>query len=248
MLSYLSCLTKPYTNSKNYNSPLQAHCCGILKHDKRVYLKASLTIEAALGLPLILFSMIILMMPLRMMNADMQMQAAAEATVVDVSKYMFTVSELQKEPDSENATEVPEILSDTALGAFAEARARKELSDKKIKTVNFLGSEFMRENDMIVVRLDYEYELPFQVFHLDSITQETVAARRAWTGRNGSSGEAASDEAGEDDEMVYVTANGRREGIYHTSPNCFTITKTCEYVHKSELPGFRCCEHCKKEK
>lgn len=247
MLSYLSCLTKPYTNSKNFNTPLQAHCRGNLKQDKRVYLKASLTIESALGLPLILFSMIILMMPLRMMNADMQMQAAAEAVVTDVSKYMFAVNELQMERD-ENISEVSGIASGAALGAFVEARARKELSDRKIKTVNFLGSEFMRENDMIVVRLDYEYELPFQVFHLGSITQETVAARRAWTGKDGSSGSITADGPGEDDEMVYVTANGRKEGIYHTSPKCFTITKTCECVPRSELPGFRCCKHCEEVK
>ena len=102
MLSYLSHL-KLNTLFQNNNTPLQAHKRGNSEKDKRVYLKASLTVEAALGLPLILFAMVVLLMPLRIMNADMRMQAAAEAVVIDVSKYQYTVKELKKY-EKENVT------------------------------------------------------------------------------------------------------------------------------------------------
>ena len=264
MLSYLSHL-KPNIVFQTDNTPLQAHKCGNSKNDKRVYTKASLTIEAALGLPLILFAMVILLMPIRIMNADMRMQAAAEAVVIDVCKYQYTVNELKKninvndtsdmETEAEetydsNIEDCKSITSDSALGAYAALRAVKEVDDEKLNIVSFTGSKFMRENDMIVVRLDYEYELPFPVLHLGSLTQEVVASRRAWTGQDGSGGPSGASEE-EDDEIVYIGKNPTR---YHLSPTCHYLSndystavvgddgrasgrKPCDRCGRSAVPG-----------
>lgn len=230
MLSYLSLFTKLNTKFQKTSTPLQAHVCGIIEKDKRVCLNASLTIEAALGLPLILFSMIILMIPLRIMDADRQMQIAAESVVTDVSRYMYTVNEIregkQEDRDGE-ADEYMNLATDAALGAFAAARAGQQVEDRGLNIINFLDSEFMRENDMIVVKLDYEYKLPFPVLRLGTITQETVAARRAWTGKDGSGGSHAGDAEAEDDEIVYIGKNPTR---YHLSPSCHYLSNSWSTV------------------
>ena len=255
MLSYLSHL-KPNTLFQNNNTPLQAHKRGNSEKDKRVYLKASLTVEAALGLPLILFAMVVLLMPVRIMNADMRMQAAAEAVVIDASKYQYTVKELKKyenenatsnaaaeEEHNSNAEECKSITSDAALGAYAALRAVKEVDDERLNIISFTGSRFMREDDMIVVRLDYEYQLPFPVLHLGSITQEAVASRRAWTGKDGSDGATGISES-EDDEIVYIGKNPTR---YHLSPTCHYLSNNYNTVtvgSDGRASGRKPCDRC----
>ncbi|MDO4938895.1 MAG: hypothetical protein Q4E54_02925 [Lachnospiraceae bacterium] len=256
MLSYLS-LSKPNTKNPKNSMPLQALNSGNPNTDKRAYLKASLTIEAALGLPLILFSMIILMFPLRIMDADRKMQMAAESVAIDVSKYMFTVNEIkedqsQKKTDAEsedtkvdeNIYEYMSIGTDAALGAFAARRAEDEVDDAGMKIVNFLGSEMMRENDMIVVKLDYEYELPFRVLRLGSLTQEAVASRRAWTGKKGSSSGSGENTGDEEDEIVYIGKNSTR---YHLSPSCHYLSNSWSETvvgDDGRASGLKPCDRC----
>lgn len=260
MLSYLS-LLKPNNTNPKYSMPLQAQKCGNLKKDKRVCLKASLTIEAALGLPLILFSMIVLLFPLRIMDADRKMQMAAESVTIDVSKYMYTINEINKERESdkkgtdaededstidEDIYEYMKIGTDAALGAFAAKRATDEVDDAGMNIINFLGSEFMRENDMIVVKLDYEYKLPFPVLRLGTLTQEVVASRRAWTGKKGSSAGASTGAEDEDDEIVYIGKNSTR---YHMSPTCHYLSNSWSQVtvgSDGKAGGRKPCDRCGK--
>lgn len=223
MLSYLS---EKIIKKSISNKPLQVLFSGYIYKGKRAHLKASLTIEAAIGFPLILFSMIVLMIPLRMMDADRQMQLAAEAVAADVSKYMYGINELEHGRNVNvegEAGDFMNIKNDVALGAFAAARTKEKVTDNALSIVNFMGSEFMRDNDVITVRLEYSYKLPFSVLGLGTLTQETVASRRAWTGRDGSSGAVTAGEPDEGDEWVYIGRNSTR---YHLSASCHYLSNS----------------------
>lgn len=248
MLSYLSekIIMKPVSFNK---TPLQVLFQGYVSKGKRVYLRASLTIEAAIGLPLILFSMVALMMPLRIMDADRQMQLAAEAVASDVSKYMYTINEIEHGRNANTEGEASDymgIRNDVALGTFAAAKAKEEVTDSGMTIINFMGSECMRENDIITVRLEYSYKLPFSVLGLGTLTQETVASRRAWTGKNGSSGAVTVGELEEGDEWVYIGKNSTR---YHLSANCHYLSNswsTAVVGNDGKASGKKPCDRCGK--
>ena len=244
MLSYLS---KKIIMKSISNKPLRVPFHSYVFKGKRVHLRASLTIEAALGLPLILFSMVVLMMPLRIMDADRQMQLAAEAVASDVSKYMYTANEIEHGRNASTEGEAYDFLNiknDVALGTFAAVRAKEEATDKALSIVNFMGSEFMHEDDMITVKLEYSYKLPFAVLGLGTLTQETVASRRAWTGRDGSGGAVTSGELEEGDEWVYIGRNSTR---YHLSASCHYLSNswsTSVVGNDGRASGKKPCDRC----
>ncbi len=260
MSSYLSETIKSY-DSKNKKT-LQVCPLDIYHSDGRACLKASLTVEAALVLPLMLFCMILLLMPLHMMNADRKVQKICEDVAGDVSKYMYTINEYNRgntgnrgyssgtdqsgkgvqqgaegshggAAGSDNILSMYKDIGDgPSLGAFAAARIKSGIDDGRLKIVNVLNSDIDSRDDMITIRIDYAYKLPFKVFDLGFLQQEAVASRRAWVGASGSTkteGGTAEDGT-EEDEWVYIGKNPTR---YH-------LTSTCHYLYndwKSAVVG-----------
>jgi len=247
MPSYLNRIKSKTTNLKNAKT-LQVRHSDNPYPDKRVCLKASLTVEAALVLPLILFCIILLMMPLHMMNADRKVQKVCEDVASDVSKYLYTVNELNKgtlnSSSSENDSRIStymDIADGPALGAFAAARIKSEVDDQRLKIVNVLNSDLDSRDDMVTVRIDYAYKLPFNVFDMGFLQQEVTASRRAWVGADGSM-----DRGGEavDEEWVYIGKNPTR---YHLSATChylYNDWKRAIVVASGKADGKAPCDIC----
>jgi len=249
MSSYLSKI-KSHVNKKK--ASLQVRSCDNNQNGKGTCLKASLTLEAALVLPLILFCMILLMMPLQMMNADRKVQAVCEDVASDVSKYLYTVNEIKRGrlgsdgssgsrgSDSRLST-IMEIADGPALGAYAAMRIKSEVADDRLKIVNLLNSELDSRDDMVTVRIEYAYKLPFKVFDLGFLQQEVTASRRAWVGADGSADEGAEVA---DDEWVYIGKNATR---YHLSASChylYNDWKRAVVGANGKAAGKRPCEIC----
>ncbi len=210
---------------------------------QRVYLgslRASLTIEAALSLPLILFAMLILMMPLGVINTTRQMQAVAENVCRDASRYAYAFKLLDNNSEDIRSDsldnkddEIKSAISGTALGTYAASKARSIADENKLRNISGIKSDFMSDGETITIVLDYSYKLPFSVFGLSDIKQSVTASRRAWIGRDGgldgTNGE-------EDDEIVYI---GKTSTRYHLSPTCHYIYNDMKKVSLASIDALR---------
>ena len=193
---------------------------------KRALLKASVSIEAALTLPVVLLSLAILIQPITVMNTSRKMQTVCEDICKEVcsSVNVFTKndeSDNGKTAEDESGSEelgklAIDAFTSVALGKYAKEKALTEINDARIDNVNFMGTQFMLGDDIVTVELEYSYDLPFlELFGLDEITQTVTASRRAWLGKEGSGG--SEDGLEGDDEWVYIAKHGIR---YHKSPEC----------------------------
>ena len=223
-------------------------------------LAASLTVEAALVLPLFLFAMYLLILPLRMMDTAREMQQVCESVCQDTVQLLYLRSLTKKDgPDAggtdgtgEDGTtkDSPADIGDTvtdlrldgaltgnAVGMAAAAQARARVKDDYVIHLLSLRSSILGDGETVRLTLDYDYRLPFSVFGLGSIHQSVTAVRRAWTGRTEGGMTSASGGSGtEDSETVYVGKNSTR---YHSSPSCHYLSNDLTAVSYESVSGER---------
>lgn len=169
---------------------------------------ASLTLEAALVLPLFLFAGIILMMPFRIMDVHRQVQAVGEYVSEEIGQAAY-LSRYTKEESFWNTA---------AAWAYAEAAVRNRLKDLPVSQVSLLRSSFLEDGETVDLVVDYEIEMPFSVLGLESVEVTNRSFRRAWVGEDGRS---EGDQDEEKDVVVYV---GKKSTRYH-------VSRTCHYLH-----------------
>lgn len=240
----------------NTLKPFQVRRSGKLKSiDKRVVLRASLTVEAALGLPLILFSMFVLAMPMSMMETDRKMQETCEAIVADIAA-----------AESLDGTNVPQIpgggilditediitlrlpyvyklpFSVLGLGSLTQevvASRRAWVGAKG--SFNAAAEEAAAEDDewVYVGKNSTRYHLSPDCHYLSNNYSSAIvdsngrAAGLKPCDRCGTGAAAG--------QTVYVTPSGNR---YHTSPDCSAMRSYPERVRKSAVEHLGCCSYC----
>ena len=224
------------------------------------HLTASLTVEAALVLPLFLFAMYLLILPLRMMDTAREMQQVCESVCQDTVQLLYLRSLTKTDgPDAGGAdrtgeggtvkdspADVEETVTDlrlegaltgNAVGMAAAAKARAQVKDGYVVHLLSLRSSILGDGETVRLTLDYDYRLPFSVFGLGSIHQSVTAVRRAWMGRTEGGLTAASGGGGtEDSETVYIGKNSTR---YHSSPSCHYLSNDLTAVSFESVSGER---------
>ncbi len=229
-------------------------------------LTASLTVEAALVLPLFLFAMYLLILPLRMMTTARELQQICESVCQEAVRLNYIKSLASagspgegtegtagsSGDDTEGSGDTAEqsagsvspdsgglgaSLSGNAIGAFACARAKLTVHDDYVTHLLPLRSKYLADGETITVTLDYDYRLPFSLFGLGSLHQSVTASRRAWIGRAQSGLSAGTaEEADAEDEIVYV---GKSSTRYHSSPSCHYLSNSLTQVPFSSLADLR---------
>ena len=164
---------------------------------RRSRLRASLTVEAALVLPLFLFVLLLLALPFRMMTAERQVQrAAALAALQDEASAQYTAS----------------------LGEQALKTARELVSDPNVSALSAERSSFLSDGETVSVVLDYRYQIPVPLFRLPPLSCSCTATRRAWIGETDPENRLSETAA---DELVYIGKNSTR---YHKSAHCHYLS------------------------
>lgn len=195
---------------------------------KTCSLCASLTLEAALVLPIFLFSMYLLILPMRMMDSSRKMLCICEAVCQNAAagSYLLQQKEIsvgEKGDAAQTAAAAQEVqaaLRGKAVGLLAATCATEQLDDNFVENIQFWRSRCMDDGEIITVTLDYRYRLLFSVFGLSSLPQRVTASRRAWIGETRDSANTQNDNAG-DDTLVYIGRNSTR---YHRSPDCHYLS------------------------
>lgn len=196
---------------KNHSVTLQVRIHEIKRSivRKKVSLSASasLTLEAALVLPLFLFAGMILMMPFRILDVHRQVQAVGE----HVSEEIGQAAYLSKYTDEDS------FWNTAAAYVYAEAAVRNRLKELPVRQISLLRSSLLEDGETVDLVVDYEIPLPFSVLGIGSVEQTNRSFRRAWVGEDGKNGE----QGEEEDVVVYVGKNSSR---YH-------VSRTCHYLH-----------------
>ena len=188
----------------------------------------SITVEAALVLPLFLFFGMALLAPIRWLDTQRQIQTVTERLGEDLSKNGYS---------GEN------MLSDAAAGLWLYGKVRSYAD-----SVRILKSSVIDEQGNVHLELTYREPIPFFFEKINGVTMHVSVKRRAWTGLAGKLTVHGSDgEQGE--EMVYVTPEGKR---YHRYRDCSYLVNLCKAVSMEELDHYRnndgkifyLCSHC----
>lgn len=199
----------------------------ISEHRKHVL--ASLTLEAALSLPLFLFFAIALMQPMNWLDRQRKVQTAVEAVCEEMSLTAYLIEIYNKNPDEQSDDNLYKIVSDVAAGLLLKGKA-EEYADGIV----VIKSDLEDERGNICMEIQYREKIPFFSVLAGGVTMRAGAQRRPWTGLGGKikgpSGMDGRDQGGE--EMVYVGAN---MGRYHLYRDCHYLSNQYETLSAGQI-------------
>lgn len=202
-------------------------------------LPGSLTVEAALTLPMFFFAVCILWTFFSVMILQVRIQSAADDVSGRLAQQAYLVKEWKAgdeaaRGDLSGYTEdlsVSSLLGDAAWMTWAGTRIRNRLSGMDhlpvlggVSGIRVLGSSWRRSGDLDL-QIDYVMEIPILLGVSRKIPMTQHSLRRSWTG---SQSKGSGDEA-EAEEMVYITDSG---SVYHRDMGCYHLLLTVR-----EVPG-----------
>ncbi len=258
MLFFRSCFqSKSLTRHSNPRylkkicAPLQVQICKVqiyLKKKKesgkralsRVSLQGSLTLEAALCFPLMVFFCVTLLMPMVLMDRQRQIQGAAEAVGEEISQYAYGAWLYEngngKEIDASRAEdERDDWVLEKVTAAYAVAAVKRKIPEKWVQDLDFYGTR-ITEDERIQIIMRYKMPLPFSVFGIQNIPAETVCSRRLWTGADGDRERKNASDGEKEEIIVYI---GKSSTRYHRQRNCHYLFHDLKQVQSAELESLR---------
>lgn len=185
--------------------------CRYLRDKWRCRKSASLTVEAALCLPVFLFTALMLLAPMKMIDEKRKLQNIMEAAAKDMAQAAYIEKLLEEEgsgflsgrtgiedsaeesrnekrDEKGNASgEITDGIKNGLNTGYTAGRVLTSLNGAVIRTPYFETCEILR-SDMIEMELKYDMKLPFSIFGIESVPMSSVVNRRAWTGSEGGRG------------------------------------------------------------
>lgn len=195
----------------------------------------SLTIEAALVLPVFLFAVMAILSFTEILRLQMRIDSAMQQCAKELAVYGYAKDPLLGETIEDLSFPIESLFSET----YVKNRIISDVGDEYLdrspaesaNALHLIGSRIM-EKDRIELRCTY-YVTPF--FSLSPETgflTGTTAVARAFTGYDNL---AAADQ-GEKEEYVYVTTNGT---VYHKDRGCNYLDLSIEKIFIDDLSGAR---------
>ena len=189
----------------------------VLPFTLRGSVSASMTVEAAFGLPLFVFLAVALLMPMKVLDTQRKVQMVVEQACEELSLYAYT-EESQEET----------LYSDVAAAVWLRGKLGSYEDSVVVKQARVPD-----ENGDILLEVECRKKIPFFSGVTDGMTVRIAAKRHGWTGLKGKlKSNRAGDGRGEsDEEMVYV---GRDMGRYHRLRDCHYISNDYRAVPLEE--------------
>ena len=200
--------------------------------------RGSLTVEAAMVLPLFLFFMVILMVPMGVMKEGRRIQTALEAAGEEVSQYAYVLHQLKLGERLETSgldgftEEFLDGLTEEGILLYVRKRVEGRVGVERLKSASFVRSSVLRDGETIDLVMDYRVKIPFSVFGLSSMPMTARSCRRAWIGREGGSGR----RDGQEDELVYI---GKASTRYHRQRTCHYLYNDIKQISFKEVEDAR---------
>ncbi len=208
-----------YESSIPNDSQGNAVFCTLARYKPR----GSLTVEAALTLPLILAVLLTFMQFFGAIVFQAKLQSAMENVGRRRSHYYYAVEEIKDEDERSLLSDLAEgvvflVASETVIkGLVLEelqgARSPDGLIVNGKSGISFALSHYSPEDEIIYLTARYKIKIPFLEILRATVQVYQGTAHRIWTGR-------ALPEA-EEEQLVYVTENGT---VYHTHLSCGSLS------------------------
>ena len=199
--------------------------------------KASLTVEAAVILPLVAGFLVFFLFYFRIMQIQLSVQEALEES----GRRLAALSMEENREDSEGELPYLALAKGTILGRLGNDTNVERYVTGGVLGISLLGSEW--ENDDIILKARYVVKLPIAFFGKKDywICQRTKI--RKWTGWH------ALDAEKDAERNVYVTKYGE---AYHMRKSCPYLELSIQKVMVTAVYGLRnlngeryeCCEYC----
>lgn len=209
----------------------------------------SLTVEAALGLSVFIFAVVCLMMPLKMMDNQRQIQASLESVSEDLSQYAYLAYQIKQGRedvlseesswDSSLGNIFDSIGSEAlnmAIRALARSKVMEALEGNMVDSVSFSKSEVTEDGEVISLVMDYYMVFPFPVMGIKGMPMTSVSIRRAWVGVDGGRNDGTAGGEGESEEIVYI---GKKSTRYHRSRDCHYLNNNLLKVAAGDIDNYR---------
>lgn len=227
-------------------------------------LGASLTVEASLILPVLVFAIAGLLFFIQIFNVEQRVQFALTQTAWEASEYGFVfkdLSEEKKEGEKEEENkETSSIIKKLVDGTFYSLTMEKYVDSEWLgrscvlggySGLSFYGSSFMEDGESIKIVAAYRIKIPFPMFSFISFPIRQQIISRAFIGSDDGvgTGELPENEEEEETEEVYITETGTK---YHRSKDCTYLKPSISCVNFEELSDKRnnsggkyyACERC----
>lgn len=247
-------IIKQYYQKKCYSPSTSADLKKkFLRGEERISLftSASLTVEAAMILPIFLFALSCLIMIGQIIQIQTRLQNALEMTAEKVASYSYA-----EELVRENVNGLNSIIAEWIIDGITFAAVKNEIIELAGKNyldhsclkdgsdgLYLIGSTISTEKEFVDIVLSYKIRAPIPIFFDNQLWITQRSRRRLWIG---------SKKAEEKVEvLVYVTVNG---SVYHTNMDCSYLKRTIRSVsyesirtERNESGGkYYDCEFCTK--
>ena len=195
-------------------------------------IQGSVTVEAALALPLFLFAILSLIYMLEIQAIRLTVSSAAQGAAKTAAEDMAVLPVFN-----------PIKVKSDIVRIIGAERLERSIVEGGSSGIHCLRSWYEPDSGVIHVELDYKVRLPFPKFTNAGMKCRESFLVRAWTGYKNSGMDS------DDDKIVYVTDTG---GVYHTNYQCNYLKLSIRFVPYSGVSDLRnegggkyhACERC----
>lgn len=206
--------------------------------------KGSMTLEAAVAVPLFLFFMMNLLFIFEAVRLQSGLQAALQQAgeqICEAAYYTrFGTGQPQESGSQESGEAVSLILSETYVRNKVTSYLGESFWKHSCVTggkagLSFARSRIMTQGDRVEIIVNCKVRPFVRIVAFPDFAMQARYCGHAWVGWTEGSG-AGSGGSGGDSDPVYVTTYGE---VYHTDPGCIYLNPQIRAVPVSDIESYR---------
>lgn len=218
-----------------------------IKNKHRNSIKASLTVEAALVMPIFLYLLIAFIYFIQVFTIQEHIQSGITKMGLSLSRTAYVykdflgTEEVQSFDQSVFGEELDiglhEMAGSVINHGFLRLYSRSYLDENRIDLscikngyngLSFYYSTILDESDYIDIVVNYTVKIPIKIFTLEEMNMVQRVKLRGWTGYEVAACYSITEENDSEEEtIVYITETGT---VYHTDQNCSHISFSIQAV------------------
>lgn len=193
--------------------------------------RGSMTVEAALVLPLFLFCMTAVIQYGTVMGTAVQIGTALTETGKSMAAAAYAVKY------ADEVSEGTQAVGGALSAVYAQHKVMSKVKNASaVQNVNLALSSFLKEEDRIDLVVTYQIRSQIGGIRLPGNFFLQRACIRGWTGRNSSAGGQGENGGTEGTDLVYITENG---GVYHEDPDCTYLNPSVREIDADAVGSLR---------
>lgn len=204
---------------------------------KKLTNKGSITLEAAIVMPLYMFAIIAILSIMQMLNTYMNIQLSVYKAGSEIALYLHAKEKISKV----NVAMLADLINAAAGDSYAKSEIEKGLNNNKnlkkfiSNDISLSYSKFKAEGnstDIIDLIAVYKLRPEANFFGISDYTIISRARLHPWTGYDISN---VSDDEHEE-RIVYITETGE---VYHLSRSCTYLDLSIVSVNSTDISNLR---------